>query len=213
MEPIVQIALDFTDTEQAIQMGHIALQAGADWLEAGYPLITTQGISAIGALSSAFSNTYLLADFMVIAGAERFIQAAKVQGAKNVTVSALAPDITVHNCIHEGKKNGIKVTVDLFHTKNLPQRAMFYEEMGADYVMVHLGLDEKKDKPDKTSLKDLHDVVNAVKIPVSYASYTVHEAVEAVRLGARVIVQGAPPLSFTHPQNTLRDFIQAVKRA
>lgn len=211
MRPIVQIALDFTDTNQAVQMGRMALQAGADWIEAGYPLVTTQGMAAIGTLSKTLPGAYLLVDFMVIVGARRFIQAAKEQGAHNVTVSALAPDFTVRNCIEEGKKNGIAVTVDLFNVPDLPQRARRYEQMGADYVMVHLGADEKRADPTRSSLRDLRAVLESVSIPVSYASYSIQEAVEAARLGAAVIAQGEPMISSPDALNALKRFVRAVK--
>ena len=37
--PIVQISLDLTDINEAIETARIALEAGVDWLEAGTPLI------------------------------------------------------------------------------------------------------------------------------------------------------------------------------
>ncbi|MCL6107036.1 MAG: bifunctional hexulose-6-phosphate synthase/ribonuclease regulator, partial [Actinobacteria bacterium] len=39
MAPIIQIALDFVDLPRALAVAAEAVQGGADWLEAGTPLI------------------------------------------------------------------------------------------------------------------------------------------------------------------------------
>ena len=39
MKPIVQISLDLTDINEALETAALALRAGVDWLEAGTPLI------------------------------------------------------------------------------------------------------------------------------------------------------------------------------
>ena len=47
MQPIVQISLDVTTIEEAIQTAELALRAGVDWLEAGTPLILAEGLRAV----------------------------------------------------------------------------------------------------------------------------------------------------------------------
>lgn len=39
MKPIIQIALDFIELKRAMKLAHEAVKGGADWLEAGTPLI------------------------------------------------------------------------------------------------------------------------------------------------------------------------------
>jgi 3-keto-L-gulonate-6-phosphate decarboxylase len=43
MKPIVQVSLDLTDINEALEMAHIAMRAGVDWLEAGTPFIIAEG--------------------------------------------------------------------------------------------------------------------------------------------------------------------------
>ncbi|MFT6575672.1 MAG: 3-hexulose-6-phosphate synthase/6-phospho-3-hexuloisomerase, partial [Akkermansiaceae bacterium] len=38
MKPIVQISLDLTSIDEAIETAALAMRAGVDWLEAGTPL-------------------------------------------------------------------------------------------------------------------------------------------------------------------------------
>ena len=44
MRPIVQISLDLTTIEEALETAELALRAGVDWLEAGTPLILAEGL-------------------------------------------------------------------------------------------------------------------------------------------------------------------------
>ena len=41
--PIVQVALDFTNVDDALRVADLAVKAGVDWLEAGTPLIIAEG--------------------------------------------------------------------------------------------------------------------------------------------------------------------------
>ena len=44
MKPIVQISLDLTNIDEALETAAMALRAGVDWLEAGTPLILAEGL-------------------------------------------------------------------------------------------------------------------------------------------------------------------------
>ena len=47
---LLQVALDFVDTGRAMKCAREAVAGGADWLEAGTPLIKSEGVSVIRAL-------------------------------------------------------------------------------------------------------------------------------------------------------------------
>src|SRR2546423_15526886 len=49
--PHVQVSLDLTSIEEALHVAAIAVHAGADWLEAGTPLILAEGLGAVPALA------------------------------------------------------------------------------------------------------------------------------------------------------------------
>lgn len=209
--PIVQVAIDVIAIDKALSLAKDAINAGADWLEVGNPLIKFEGLHAVEAICKAFPDQYILVDYMILAGSKKYIHAAKSVGAKNITVSALAPDETVYEAINECKKVGMEVTVDLFNKNNLANNAKKYEEMGADYIMVHFGVDEKKFHPKGSPLKRLKEVVDAVNLPVSYATYDSFESKEAVKVGASIIVQGEPLLSSSNPGIAITRFIHQTK--
>lgn len=211
MNTIVQIALDVTDNQRAEYLAGCAVRAGADWLEIGNPLNKFEGVHAIDYISARFPNQYILVDFMILAGAKRYVTAARERGAKNVTVTALCPDITVRETIKEGKQQGIHVTVDLFNVPDVVESAKKYAAMGADYIMVHFGVDQKREHPDASPLDLLKKVHAAVDTPLSYAVYDLKEAMEAVKNGASVIVVGEPLLSADDPETAMRTFVERVK--
>ena len=47
---IVQVSLDLTDINEALEMAHTAMRAGVDWLEAGTPFILAEGLHGVRAL-------------------------------------------------------------------------------------------------------------------------------------------------------------------
>ena len=54
--PIVQISLDLTSLDEALETAEIAVAAGVDWLEAGTPLILAEGLRAVEGLRTRFPN-------------------------------------------------------------------------------------------------------------------------------------------------------------
>ncbi len=212
MKPIVQIAIDCIENEKAAYLADCAVKSGADWLEIGNPLNKFEGVHAIDYVTSRFPSEYVLVDFMIIAGAKRYVGAAKQRGAKNVTVTALAPDITVRETIAEGKAQGIDVTVDLFNVKDIVNAAIKYEQMGADYIMVHFGVDQKRENPDASPLDALRDIAKVTKAPLSFAVYDIEEAKKAVEYGASVIVVGEPLISSDDPTRDMKIFIDELKK-
>lgn len=209
--PIIQIALDVTSIDQALTLARHAVDAGADWLEIGNPLIKFEGTHAIKALHNAFPNQYILADFMILSGSKKYVESAKPAGAMNVTITALAPDKTIQEAINLCKESEIESTVDLFNKNNLVDNAKKYEEMGADYIMVHYGVDQKKFNPNSSPIKNLKKVVEQVNIPVSYATYELSESKKAVDAGASIIVQGEPLLTTEDPKVKLEKFVRETK--
>ena len=47
MPPKLQLALDFVDLHRALLVADAAVPAGVDWIEAGTPLIKSEGLDAV----------------------------------------------------------------------------------------------------------------------------------------------------------------------
>ncbi len=155
----------------------------------------------------------MVADYKAMDGVEKYFVTASGMGAGVAVVLACAPDASILAAIEAKKKCGIEVMVDLIGVKNRPQRAREVEAMGADYIMLHLGHDEAHADPSKQVINGLDKVVSAVSIPVAVSTFTMEEAVEAVRIGASIIVQGEPILSAPNRDTQLARFVETVKTA
>src|SRR5690606_6145282 len=90
MKPIVQISLDLTDIEEALETAAMALRAGVDWLEAGTPLILAEGLHGVRKLREAFPETPIVADLKTMDGGYLEAEMMAKAGATHVVVMARA---------------------------------------------------------------------------------------------------------------------------
>jgi 3-hexulose-6-phosphate synthase len=56
MKPIVQISLDLTNIDEALETAALAMRAGVDWLEAGTPLILAEGLHGVRASAQSLPH-------------------------------------------------------------------------------------------------------------------------------------------------------------
>lgn len=68
MKPIVQISLDLTNIDEALETAALAMRAGVDWLEAGTPLILAEGLHGVKELRRAFPGIPIVADLKTMDG-------------------------------------------------------------------------------------------------------------------------------------------------
>src|SRR5438552_12616120 len=93
--PIVQISLDLTDLNEAIETARIALEAGVDWLEAGTPLILAEGLHGVRALRRDFPNVPIVADLKTMDGAGLEGEMMFNAGANMTVVMGQAHDASI----------------------------------------------------------------------------------------------------------------------
>lgn len=189
MKPILQVALDFINLPRALKLAGEALQGGADWIEAGTPLIKSSGLDAVRELRKRFPRATLVADMKIMDVGRIEVESAAKAGADVVVVLGLASDSTIRECIEAGKHYGAKIMVDLLEVKALLKRAKEVERMGADYIGVHASIDEQMEG--KVSFAGVRAIAGKIGIPIAVAggvnSENAHKAVEA---GANIIIVG-----------------------
>jgi 3-hexulose-6-phosphate synthase len=209
--PRVQVALDVTSVEEATRLAAAALEAGADQLEIGKPLIEFVGLHGAASVIARFPGVRFELDLMIMAAPAGFLQAAADMGAHGVTVTALVPWYTVEDAVSRGRDLGVRVCVDLFNVRDPVAAGRLAERAGAGAVMVHVGVDQRRHDPAFSQLDDLRELASSLSIPVAYATYDVDEAVAALAAGASEIVQGTPLIEADDPRAALAAFIARVK--
>ena len=222
MQPIVQISLDLTDINEAIETARIALEAGVDWLEAGTPLILAEGLHGVRALRKEFPDTPIVADLKTMDGGYLEAEMMAKAGATHVVVMARAHAETIKCVVKAGRDFGVKVMGDnmVFDDKAAASRML--EDLGCDYIVHHTGFDERNGIFADTGkmlspLDDLDAVVKAVSIPVqAVGGLTIEQAISMPKRGAPLVVIGAPLAidahSFSVASNDLKTILMEITR-
>lgn len=196
--PIVQISLDLTNLDEALETAHMALKAGVDWLEVGTPLILAEGLHGVRLLRKAFPKVPIVADLKTMDGGYLEAEMMAGAGATHVVVMARAHEETIHCVVKAGRDFGVKVMGDNMVCPDMVAGAKWLEDLGCDYIVHHIGYDERrgiaaKGNPMPSPMDQLRDVVAAVKIPVqAVGGLSLEQAVQCPAYGAPLVVIGAP---------------------
>jgi 3-hexulose-6-phosphate synthase len=198
MKPIVQISLDLTNIDEALETAAMAMRAGVDWLEAGTPLILAEGLNGVRKLREAFPGIPIVADLKTMDGGYLEAEMMAKAGATHVVVMARAHEETIKCVVKAGLEFGVKVMGDNLGCPDMIGAAKWLEDLGCDYVIHHIGYDERRGLAARgfrmpSPLDQLKEVVDAVRIPVqAVGGLSLEQAIECPAYGAPLVVLGAP---------------------
>jgi 3-hexulose-6-phosphate synthase/6-phospho-3-hexuloisomerase len=187
IKPILQLALDVLETERAIQIAKEAIEGGVDWIEAGTPLIKSEGMDAVRKLKKAFPEHVILADMKTMDTGAMEVEMAAKAGADIIIMLGSADNSTILDAIRAARKYGVKLMADLISTDNQPERAKELAEFGIDYINIHVGIDQQMmgEEPVRI-LKKLK-----LNLPIAVAGgLDAQSAADAVLSGASIVIVG-----------------------
>jgi len=204
---ILQVALDFMILDRALKAAREAIVGGVDWLEAGTPLIKSAGMEAVRRLSEL--NRPVVADLKTMDVGRVEVEMAAKSGASVVTVLSLADDETILDSIEAARKYGAKIMVDLINHPEPAKRAKEVEALGADYVCVHVGVDQQMHGRDP--IDTLKEVASAVSIPVAAAGGINSESArKVVEAGAEIVIVGGAIIKAPDVEDAARRIKEAM---
>ncbi len=187
--PILQVALDFENLSRALTAAREAVDGGADWIEAGTPLIKSEGLDAVRELKKAFPGHRIVADMKVMDTGAFEVEIAAKAGADLVTVLGTSDDDTIADAVRGGEKYGVEVMVDLLNVPDPVARARRVAELGAAAVCWHVGIDMQM--RGASPFEVLSELARATPLPVSVAGGLNSETVaQAARAGAQILIVG-----------------------
>jgi len=198
LTPIVQISLDLTNIDEALETAELALRAGVDWLEAGTPLLLAEGTHAVEKLRQAFPKVPIVADLKTMDGGYLETEMMAAAGATHVVVMARAHEETIKCVVKASRNFGVKVMGDNLGCEDMVAAAKFLEEHGCDFIVHHIGYDQRRGLAARgermpSPLDQLRQVVDAVQIPVqAVGGLTLEQASRCPEYGAPLVVLGAP---------------------
>jgi len=212
MEPVLQLALDFVNLAQAMRVARDAVQGGVDWLEAGTPLIKSEGLEAVRALRREFPTVPLVADMKIMDAGRIETECAAKAGANVVHVLGVAADSTIAECIEAARRYDARVCVDLVGLQSreaMAGRAREVEAMGASSVCVHTPIDLQM--RGEAPFENLRAVASVVSIPVAVAGGINSEtASEAINAGASIVIVGGAISKASDPKAAAAAIKQAI---
>ena len=211
MKPILQVALDFVDLIRALKLAEEAVGGGADWLEAGTPLIKSAGLDCVRELRKRFPHHPIVADMKTMDVGRIEVESAAKAGADIIAVLGIASDSTIKECIQAGGHYGAKIMIDLLGVSEFLTRAKEVEQMGADYLCLHTSIDEQMQG--KVSFEKVSRVVQEVNIHVAAAGGINSEnACQAVEAGATIVIVGGAITKSEDAQKATQEIKKAIEQ-
>ncbi len=163
------------------------MAGGVDWIEAGTPLIKSEGMDAVRQLKAAFPDNTILADMKTVDTGAMEIEMAAKAGADIVILLGSADNSTIQDAVRAARKYGVKLMADIMSAQEPSKRAVELVEMGIDYINVHAGIDQQMKGDDPVKLLKEMKVNAQVAVAGGLDSQS---AARAVMSGARIIIVG-----------------------
>jgi 3-hexulose-6-phosphate synthase/6-phospho-3-hexuloisomerase len=185
----LQVALDFVTLDRALQVASEAVRGGADRLEAGTPLIKSEGLDAVRRLREQFPDKIIVADMKIMDAGTVEVEIAAKAGADVVAVLGAASDSTIGECVRAARRYDAQIMVDLLGVPDPLERAGELAALGVDLLNVHCPIDEQM--RGETPFATLEEVARAASCPVAVAGGINSEtAAAAAQAGASVVIVG-----------------------
>ena len=187
---VLQLALDLMQTSRALPIARESLAGGADWLEAGTPLIKSEGAESIRTLRREFPGIKIVADTKTMDVGSLEVEIVAKAGADIVTILGLSDDSTIEEGVSAARKYGAEIMVDMINVPDKVRRSKEAEAMGASYVCLHMGIDQQM-RGEDPPIDILKRIVSETSLPVAVAGgITAETAGMYVEAGASVIIVG-----------------------
>jgi 3-hexulose-6-phosphate synthase len=166
-KPRLQVALDFETLDEALAISE-KVAPFVDILEAGTPLIKSEGVKVIQALKDSHPDKLVCADLKTADAGYLEVKMAAKAKADIVTVLADAYDITIIEALRAAQDFNVEIMADLITCRSQVIRLaalidLNYEETKLHYALVHSGLDRQASR--RTPFLELESVVRLRERP------------------------------------------------
>ena len=187
--PILQVALDLIQGGRSIQIADEAVQGGADWIEAGTPLIKSEGMDIIRKLRAGFPGRTIVADMKTMDTGGFETEMVARAGATVNTIMGVTDDGTIKEAVRAGNKYGCRTMIDLMGVEDKVSRAGELEKMGVDLLCLHVSIDDQM--MGMTFTEELRNLSGKTSLPIAVAGgITSETAADLLKAGASIIIVG-----------------------
>jgi len=209
----LQVALDFIDLKRAEEIAKISIEAGADILEVGTPLIKSAGIEGIKKIKEIAKDKIVLADTKTADAGDIEAEIVRLGNANIMTVLGIMDDSTIESAVKKAHEYNILVQADLINVKDVVKRAEEMKKLGVDIVGLHVGLDVQKKRG--ITIKDLKDEIKKVSelgVIVSVAGgLNKNNILEILDLPINIFVVGGAITRAKDPFEEAKQIVKIIK--
>ncbi len=205
----LQVALDFVELVRALKVARAAVEGGADVIEAGTPLIKSEGLDAVRKLRELFPDRTIVADMKTMDAGRVEAEAAAKAGANVMTVCGSASETTIRECVEAGRHFGCQVAADLLGVSDPVAFAKRAAKLGVAWLNVHCAIDAQMHGADPLELLRRLRPVTSLTLAAAGGlnSETAGAAAEA---GADVVVVGGAITKAVDPRQAAADIRRAI---
>jgi 3-hexulose-6-phosphate synthase/6-phospho-3-hexuloisomerase len=187
--PVLQVALDLLELKRALTIAEEAVAGGADWIEAGTPLIKSEGMEAVRSLRERFPGHPIVADMKVADTGTMEVEMAAKAGASIVCILADADDSVIQEAVRAASAFGVRLMADLINTPEPVRRAGELVALGVDIINAHVGIDQQMKGGSPVGLISV--LKESVRVPIAVAGgLDYRTAADAVGNGAEIVIVG-----------------------
>ncbi len=204
--------MDLLELDRSIQIAKEAVLGGADWIEAGTPLIKSEGMDSVREMKKALPGTKIVADMKTVDTGAMEVEMAAKAGADIVALLAASDNSTVEDALRAARKYGVQIMMDLLTVPDPVGRSRELEELGVDYICVHVGIDQQM--TGKDTIDFLKQIVKEVKTPVAAAGgMDAVSAADAVASGAAIVIVGGSIVRSANVTESARKIRESIDNA
>ena len=208
-KPKLQLALDFLELSRAVAVAQAAMPGGVDYIEAGTPLIKSEGLDAVRKLRELFPGVTIIADLKTMDAGRIEAEAAAKAGANVMTVLAAAPESTIRECVEAARRYGIAVAADLIGLADPIAFAARAKDLGLSWLDVHAGIDVQMQGGDPLALLKQVRAVTDLTVAVAGGINSETAALVAAA-GADVIIVGGAITKAIDPAKATAEIRRAI---
>ncbi|HON35257.1 MAG: 3-hexulose-6-phosphate synthase [Methanothrix sp.] len=209
---MLQVAMDLLELDRSIQIAKEAVLGGADWIEAGTPLIKSEGMDSVREMKRALPGTKIVADMKTVDTGAMEVEMAAKAGADIVALLAASDNSTVEDALRAARKYGVQIMMDLLTVPDPVGRSRELEALGVDYICVHVGIDQQM--TGKDTIDFLKQIVEEVKTPVAAAGgMDAASAADAVASGADIVIVGGSIVRSANVTESARRIRESIDNA
>ena len=206
------MALDLLELDRSIEIAKEAISGGADWIEAGTPLIKSEGMNSVREMKKSLPGTRIVADMKTVDTGAMEVEMAAKAGADIVAMLAVSDNSTVEDALRAAHKYGVQIMMDLLTVPDPVERSRELEALGVDYICVHVGIDQQMTGRD--TLDFLKQIVKEVKTPVAAAGgIDATSGAAAIANGAAIVIVGGSVVRSADVTGSARKIREAIDHA